>query len=275
MGLGRSRGNGADKHDKAELVVDERSAKSARRLSAPTRGEYFRGAGSRLPASGTSAPALGARTFVDSSSGPFEPADFGFKAVDRNFAQAVGTALETARAEEKRFTKGGGTGKRPVRALSLLQSAYESYGPAPVLDTLVPGLRTVNKRLVVVEDKDKRLDLFQGWFGNKHDLCMSKTVRGSIDHIIALRADFLFLDFDLHDAGDRTLRDWLKVSPSRRELDGLDVADYVCTLPERFRPEAVIVHSRNPVGRDLIQKRLALAGIKAVMWAFNYKWSPT
>lgn len=195
-----------------------------------------------------------------------------FTAGTRADAHALGAALEAARAEEKRAAQGSGPEQLSFPELPLLRRAEQDLGPPSVLDVLVPSLRTLNQRVVVLEDKDKRVDLFKCWFTN-YDFASTKVIREGVGLLLEKRADFLFLDFDIHDPGDRTLREWLHIGPKRRELDGLDLVYYVMKrLPEEKRPKNVIIHSRNPLGRRLMQEYLEKHGLQPVMWAFNYEW---
>lgn len=195
-----------------------------------------------------------------------------FSTGTREDAHALGEALEAARAEEKRAAQGGGSGEQSLTALPLLRRAEQDLGPLSVLDVLVPGLRTLNQRVVVLEDKEKRLDLFKCWFTN-YDLACTKVVREGIELLRMKQADYLFLDFDIHDPGDHTLREYLRVQKDRRELDGLDLAYYVTKrLPVELRPKNIIIHSRNPMGRRLMKKHLEERGVTPTMWAFNYGW---
>jgi hypothetical protein len=195
-----------------------------------------------------------------------------FAAGTRSDAHALGAALEAARAEEKRAAEGGDPEQLSFAELPLLRRAEQDLGPPSVLDVLVPSLRTLNQRVVVLEDKDKRLDIFKCWFTH-YDLACTKTIREGVNLLLEKQADFLFLDFDIHDPGDRTLREWLRVSSERKELDGLDLAYYVAKrIPIEKRPKNIIIHSRNPMGRRLMQEYLARRGVTSTLWAFHYEW---
>ena len=191
----------------------------------------------------------------------------------REIAHAWGHALEAARAEEKRAAKGPGGEQLDFKGLSLLRRVEQERGPLPILDVLVPELRAVGKRIVVLEDKQSRLDRFAKWFGPSHDLVQTKVIREGIDLLREKRADFLFLDFDVHDPGDHTLREWLDVHPSRKELDGLDLAYYIKKMPVKSRPGTVVVHSRNKVGASMMTDFLVKIDMKPVNWVFDYDWT--
>jgi hypothetical protein len=209
-------------------------------------------------------------SYLDTSSGLVEVADDLFQHGNREDAHALGAALEASRAEEKRAAQGGGSAQQSLLALPLLRKAEQDLGPPSVLDALVPGLRALNQRVVVLEDKQKRLDIFKCWFTN-YDLACTKVIREGVSLLLEKQADFLFLDFDIHDPGDRTLREWLNVPSGRKELDGLDLAYYVAKrLPVEKRPKNIIIHSRNPVGRRLMREYLEKRELKPVMWAFQY-----
>ena len=136
----------------------------------------------------------------------------------------------------------------------------------------MPGLRALNQRVVVLEDKDKRLDIFKCWFTN-YDLACTKVIREGVNLLLEKQADFLFLDFDVHDPGDRTLREWLNVEPKRKELDGLDLAYYVRRMAPKDRPGTVVVHSRNKVGAAMMTDFLVKIDMKPVNWVFDYDWT--
>lgn len=211
-------------------------------------------------------------SFIDSGTGLVEIPDDFFQHGNREDAHALGAALEAARAEEKRAAQGAGPEQLSFPELPLLRRAEQDLGPVSVLDVLVPELRALNQRVVVLEDKDKRLDIFKCWFTN-YDLACTKTIREGVNLLLEKQADFLFLDFDIHDPGDRTLREWLRVPSKRRELDGLDLAYYVAKrLPIEKRPKHIIIHSRNPVGRRLMREYLEKRDVKPVMWAFQYEY---
>jgi len=191
----------------------------------------------------------------------------------REIAHAWGHALEAARAEEKRAAKGPGGEQLDFKGLSLLRRVEQERGPLPILDVLVPELRAVGKRIVVLEDKQSRLDRFSKWFGASHDLVQTKVIRDGIELLREKRADFLFLDFDVHDPGDSTLREWLDVHPKRKELDGLDLASYIKKMPLKSRPGTVVVHSRNKVGASMMTDFLVKIDMKPVNWVFDYDWT--
>lgn len=116
--------------------------------------------------------------------------------------------------------------------------------------------------------------MFRSWFGKEHDVACHTTLRGGVEHLYEKKSNFLFLDFDIHDPSDSTLRKWLGVHPTRKELDGLDLAGYVAKgLPADKRPDHIIIHSRNPIGRKLMSEYLARKGIASVLWAFDYEWT--
>lgn len=222
--------------------------------------EWKKRRGPRCPAS-----------YIDTGSGLVEVPD-DFEHGTREDAHKLGAALEAARAEEKRAAQGSHPEQLSFPELPLLRRAEQDLGPVQRLDVLVPELRALKQRVVVLEDKDKRLDIFKCWFTN-YNLACTKTIREGVNLLLAERADFLFLDFDIHDPGDRTLREWLRVPSRRKELDGLDLAYYVAKrLPEEKRPKHIVIHSRNPVGRRLMREYLEKRGIKVIMWAFHYEW---
>jgi hypothetical protein len=211
-------------------------------------------------------------SFLDTGSGLVEVADDLFRHGNREDAHALGAALEAARAEEKRAAQSASSGQRALPEMPLLRRAEQDLGAPSVLDALVPGLRALNQRVVVLEDKDKRLDIFKCWFTN-YDLACTKTIREAVGLLLEKQADFLFLDFDIHDLGDHTLREWLHVPSSRKELDGLDLAYYVAKrIPVELRPKNIVIHSRNPVGRRLMREYLEKRELVPVMWAFQYEY---
>lgn len=194
----------------------------------------------------------------------------GLRALSRNSAQQLGLALETARAEEK--WAASKSVKWSDYSKNLLSKAKQELGPIERLDELVPGIRSKGKRIVVLEDKQSRIDLFKKWFGDQHDLVCTAVIREGIDALREKKADVLFLDYDVHDKGDRPLREWLRVEKWRKELDGLDLATYAGWLSEKHRPETVVVHSRNPIGQRMLLKHLEKKEFKPVRWPFHYKW---
>ena len=221
---------------------------------------------------GRGKPQHRAASFIDTGSGLVEVPDDFFQHGNREDAHVLGAALEAARAEEKRAAQGGGSGQQSFAEVPLLRRAEQDLGPVAVLDVLVPELRALNQRVVVLEDKDKRLDIFKCWFTN-YDYASTKTIREGVNLLLEKQADFLFLDFDIHDPGDRTLREWLRVPSKRRELDGLDLAYYVAKrIPVELRPKNIVIHSRNPVGRRLMREYLEKRDIKPTMWAFQYEY---
>ena len=193
------------------------------------------------------------------------------RTLSRDSAQQLGLALEKARAEEKWASSQSVVWSDYSK--SLLRTAKEQLGTIEPLASLVPGLRDAGKRIVVLEDKQSRIDLFHKWFGGRHDLVCTKVIREGIDMLREKKADVLFLDYDVHDTSDRTLREWLSVELWRKELDGLDLATYAGWLGEKHRPETVIVHSRNPIGQQLLLKHLKKRDFKPVRWPFDYKWA--
>jgi hypothetical protein len=129
-----------------------------------------------------------------------------------------------------------------------------------------------SKRIVVVEDRDSRLDLFKDWF-KTHDLACAKTVAGGAEYLMEKPADYLYLDFDLHDLGNDQIRHECRVPWNRKELDGLDMAFFtVSRLPKEMQPKQVVVHSRNPVGSLLLMRYLRKSGFKPTYWRFNYDY---
>lgn len=138
----------------------------------------------------------------------------------------------------------------------------------------MPGLRTVGQRVCVLEDRESRNSLFRSWMGKEHAVTCHTTLRTSIEDLYKEKSHFLFLDFDIHDRSDRTLREWLGVDPWRKELDGLDLATYVAKrlAPEK-RPDHIIIHSRNPIGRRLMREYLERKGFAPLLWAFDYTWT--
>lgn len=191
--------------------------------------------------------------------------------LSRESAHQLGLKLEQARAEEKWAAKEG-KDFHGWWAEKALRKAKEELGPIEPLESLVPGLLSAGKRVVVLEDKQSRLDLFQRWFGGHHDLVQTAVIREGIELLREKKADVLFLDFDVHDKGDRTLREWLRVEQWRKELDGLDLATYAGWLKPEHRPETVVVHSRNPIGQRMLLKHLQKKDFKPVRWPFHYEW---
>lgn len=194
-----------------------------------------------------------------------------FSLGSRDDAHYLGAALEAARAAEKRSAKSADQGELDLPHLSLLRKSEQELGPDDRLDVLVPALRNLNQRIVVLEDKEKRVNIFKHWFQN-YDFACTKVIREGIDMVREKVADYLFLDFDIHDLGDSALRDWLRVSKKRKELDGLDLAEYVARMPEGTRPKNIIIHSRNPIGRKLLKQFLERKKLNPVMWAFKYNY---
>lgn len=126
----------------------------------------------------------------------------------------------------------------------------------------------------MLEDRESRNSMFRSWFGKEHSITCHTKLRTSIEDLYKTKSHFLFLDFDIHDEGDRTLREWLNVHPKRKELDGLDLATYVAKrLPIDKRPDHIIIHSRNPIGRKLMHEYLHRKGLKSLLWAFDYEWT--
>jgi hypothetical protein len=188
----------------------------------------------------------------------------------REIAHAWGLALEAARAEEKRATQSPGGGQFEFSGMSLLRSAEQERGPIPILDILVPELRVVGRRIVVLEDSATRIALFEKWFGATHELVHTKVIRKGLE-LLQSPTDFLFLDFDVHDPGDTTLRQWLRVEPARKELDGLDLAQGLNRSKDR--PGTIIVHSRNKIGAGMLLDFLMRNGQKPFSWPFDYSWT--
>lgn len=194
------------------------------------------------------------------------------RTLSRKAAQKLGATLEKARAEEKWAAKQG----KDISgwwADAALRRAKEELGPIEPLDLLVPTLREQGKRIVVLEDKQSRIDLFKKWLGGTHDVVCTAIIREGIEMLREKKADVLFLDYDVHDKGDRTLREWLRVEHWRKELDGLDLATYAGWMKPEHRPETVVVHSRNPVGQKMLLKHLKQKDFKPVRWPFHYDWA--
>lgn len=191
----------------------------------------------------------------------------------RSGAYEIGAALEAARAEERRYAEGGNQGELDFKGLPLLRAANKVLGPRVRLDQLVPSLRTVGARVTVLEDRETRNSLFRDWF-RKYDIECHVTLRGAIERLAEQKSHYLFLDFDIHDVSDRTLRKWLRIPEGRKEVDGLDLAEYVTArLPPEKLPDCVIVHSRNPVGRELMFEHLRKRKQHTVLWTFDYDWT--
>lgn len=116
--------------------------------------------------------------------------------------------------------------------------------------------------------------MFRSWFGKEHSIECHVTLRGAVEHLYKEKSNFLFLDYDIHDKSDRTMREYLRVDSWRRELDGLDLAYYVAKrLPVEKRPDHIIIHSRNPIGRKLMHEYLHRYDIPSLLWAFDYVWT--
>lgn len=193
----------------------------------------------------------------------------GVRTLSRDAAQKLGLDLEQARAEEKWAAAKGVKG---FKHEDMLKKAQQDLGPIERLEKLVPGILTAGKRIVVLEDKKSRVDLFKKWFGPHHDLAITQVIREGIDMLREKKADLLFLDFDVHDPGDTSLREWLKVDSWRKELDGLDLATYAGWMQDEHRPTEVVVHSRNPIGQQMILKQLKRDRFKPIRWPFHYDW---
>lgn len=199
--------------------------------------------------------------------------------LSRKSAQRLGLKLEKARAEQWAAEKGKGVSpsspSSPSRSYwwdEALRRAENALGPIEPLEKLVPSLCSEGKRIVVLEDKKSRIDLFNKWFGSRHDLVQTAIIREGIEYLREKKADVLFLDYDVHDKGDATLREWLHVEHWRKELDGLDLATYAGWMSPKHRPATVVVHSRNPIGQKMLLEHLRAKNLDPVRWPFQYEW---
>lgn len=108
------------------------------------------------------------------------------------------------------------------------------------------------KRVVLIlDDEDIRHETFDMVL-DEHDLVHVFTVDQAIFELTHRKFDAVFLDHDL-----------------RMLKTGLDVADFMCSMPNELRPDLVVIHSLNPVGAQAMAMVLEQAKFNVMKMPFG------
>ena len=121
-------------------------------------------------------------------------------------------------------------------------------------------------RILTLDDMESRQSQFRKWFiGHTHDEAFDAKV--AIGLLENFDYDLVMLDHDLAEEHYLVMSEGLHETrqPGQPEYSpgtGMDVADFIVSMPVERRPKVAIVHSYNPGRAVEMYQRLREAGMK-------------
>jgi len=112
-------------------------------------------------------------------------------------------------------------------------------------------------KILILEDDKERIKQFKWWAYQNHQLTIVSTVGDTISELEENEFDLLCLD---HDLGQEVY-----VESTGKEETGYLVALWLAENPER-KPEHIIIHSLNTVGRENMKAVLPEATVYPFVW---------
>lgn len=122
-------------------------------------------------------------------------------------------------------------------------------------------------RILIVDDEPARHKIFLRRLAHGNNVTIVTTYHAAVRELNRSgRFDKIYLDYDLDEFSDSTV----EYGEFSKHRNGVDVAQYIASLPQGKKPHEVIVHSLNASRAPVMLAELESGNVKADYQPFKY-----